>query len=164
MALAQAQAERFTQTGRLAAAFFFSRSDASRDKLDQFIVTVGQPLVTSSTLRPLLATLIDRAIRSTPGIWEKNWENQFKVIIQEPCAQVNLKRWGHLPRLVIIDGLDECIDVASQKRLLDTIKASTTLSLNFSIFSRPEPHITRIFRQDSFVPAPRVISVGDFPV
>ncbi|KAK1221898.1 hypothetical protein PQX77_015278 [Marasmius sp. AFHP31] len=164
-AIAQALSEKSIETGRLAAAFFFSRNDASRDKLDPFIPTIAHQLVTSPTLKPLLTPLVDDAIRSTPGIWEKKWEDQFKAIIQEPCALVLPLEWEALPRLVIIDGVDECIDVTSQKRLLGTIQASTpSLPLDFLILSRPEPHIKRIFRDGSFIPAPRIMSLADFAV
>ncbi|KAK1218683.1 hypothetical protein PQX77_018581 [Marasmius sp. AFHP31] len=164
-AIAQALSEKSIETGRLAAAFFFSRNDASRDKLDPFIPTITHQLVNSPTLKPLLMPLVDDALRSTPGIWEINWEDQFKAIIQEPCARVHTSEWETLPRLVIIDGVDECVDVTSQKRLLETIRASAvTLPLDFLIFSRPEPHITRIFRHESFIPAPRIMSLADFAV
>ncbi|KAJ8084646.1 hypothetical protein PM082_003421 [Marasmius tenuissimus] len=164
-AIAQALSEKYTQTQQLAAAFFFSRNDASRDKLEPFIPTIAHQLITSPTLKPLLMPLVDDAIRSTPGIWERNWEDQFKVIIQEPCARVHPSEWEALPRLVIIDGVDECVDMTSQKRLLETIKASTpSLPFDFLIFSRPEPLIKRIFHDGSFVPAPRIMSLGDYAV
>ncbi|KAK1235386.1 hypothetical protein PQX77_001393 [Marasmius sp. AFHP31] len=164
-AIAQALSEKSIETGRLAAAFFFSRNDASRDKLDPFIPTITHQLVNSPALKPLLMPLVDDALRSTPGIWEINWEDQFKAIIQEPCARVQLSEWETLPRLVIIDGVDECVDVTSQKRLLETIRASAvTLPLDFLIFSRPEPHITRISGHESFIPAPRITSLADFAV
>ncbi|KAK1231129.1 hypothetical protein PQX77_005757 [Marasmius sp. AFHP31] len=164
-AIAQALSERFIESGQLAAAFFFSRNDASRDKLDPFIATITHQLVTSRVLGPLLSPLVDHTIRSTPGIWEKNWELQFRAMIQEPCAQVDPRRWESLPRLVIIDGVDECNNVESQKRLLEMIKASTaTLPLDFLIFSRPEPNIAHVFRHESFIPAPHIMSLGDFAV
>ncbi|KAK1218972.1 hypothetical protein PQX77_018319 [Marasmius sp. AFHP31] len=45
------------------------------------------------------------------------------------------------------------------------IRASAgDLPLDFLIFSRPEPHITRIFRHESFIPAPRIIYLAEFAV
>ncbi|KAK1218677.1 hypothetical protein PQX77_018627 [Marasmius sp. AFHP31] len=164
-AIAQALSEKSIETGRLAAAFFFSRNDASRDKLDPFIPTITHQLVTSPTLKPLLMPLVDDVIRSTPEIWGKKWEDQFKAIIQGPCARVHPSERETLPRLVIIDGVDECVDVTCQKRLLEMIRASAgDLPLDFLIFSRPEPHITRVFRHESSIPAPRITSLADFAV
>ncbi|KAF9261202.1 hypothetical protein L218DRAFT_842063, partial [Marasmius fiardii PR-910] len=71
--------------------------------------------------------------------------------------------WSQLPHLIIIDGVDECIEVQSQKRLLDMIQAITpTLPLDFLIFSRPEPHISHIFHHQSFTPTPFCLNLGDF--
>ncbi|KAF9261563.1 hypothetical protein L218DRAFT_817381, partial [Marasmius fiardii PR-910] len=71
--------------------------------------------------------------------------------------------WSELPHLVIIDGVDECIHVGSQKRLLSMIQASTpTVPLDFLVFSRPEPHISHIFHHESFIPAPSCLALGDF--
>ncbi|KAK1217465.1 hypothetical protein PQX77_019877 [Marasmius sp. AFHP31] len=67
-AIAQALSEKFTRTGQLAAAFFFSRNDTSRDKLTPFIPTLTHQLVTLPTLKPILMPLVDDAIRSMPGI------------------------------------------------------------------------------------------------
>ncbi|KAG7093032.1 hypothetical protein E1B28_009326 [Marasmius oreades] len=162
-AIAQALCEKYTQTGQLAAEFFFSRNDSSRDNLDPFVDTIAHQLATCKALKPLIAPLIDHVIRSTPGILHKTLEDQFKMLIQEPCAQVDPRYWAQLPRLVIIDGVDECIDVESQKRLLQMIQNVTpTLPLNFLIFSRPELHISRIFSHESFIPHPSCLALGDF--
>ncbi|KAG7093030.1 hypothetical protein E1B28_009325 [Marasmius oreades] len=162
-AIAQALCEKYTQTGKLAAVFFFSRNDSSRDNLDPFVATIAHQLATCKALKPLIAPLIDRAIRSTPGILHKNLEDQFKMLIQEPCAQVDPKYWAQLPRLVVIDCVDECIDVESQKRLLQMIQNATpTLPLNFLVLSRPEPHISDTFSLGSFTPSPSRLALGDF--
>ncbi|KAG7093048.1 hypothetical protein E1B28_009342 [Marasmius oreades] len=162
-AIAQALSEKYTQTGQLAAAFFFSRNDSSRDKLDPFVATIAHQLATCKALKPLIAPPIDHVIRSTPGIQEKNWEDQFRMLIQEPCAQVDPRYWAQLPRLVIIDGVDECIDMDSQKRLLRMIQNATpTLPLDFLIFSRPELHICDTFSLESFTPNPSRLALGDF--
>ncbi|KAF9262640.1 hypothetical protein L218DRAFT_1077845 [Marasmius fiardii PR-910] len=164
-AIAQTLSEKYIQTGQLAAAFFFSRNDPTRDKLDPFVITLVYQLATSSTLQPLIAPLIDHVIRSTPGILDKNWEKQFRMLIEEPCAQVDPSQWRQLPRLIIIDGVDECIDVDSQKRLLQIIQHATpTLPLDFLLFSRPEPHIRHMFCHQYFVPTPINLSLGDYAV
>ncbi|KAF9262647.1 hypothetical protein L218DRAFT_903640, partial [Marasmius fiardii PR-910] len=153
-AIAQALSEKYIQTGQLAAAFFFSRNDSTRDKLDPFIATIAHQLATSNNdLQALMSPLINHTVFSMPGIWHKNLETQFQILIAEPSAQVDPQYWCQLPRLVIIDGVDECIEVRSQRRLLQMIQTSTsTLPLDFLIFSRPEPHISRILSHESFLP------------
>ncbi|KAG7093037.1 hypothetical protein E1B28_009331 [Marasmius oreades] len=162
-AIAQALCEKYTQTGKLAAAFFFSRNDSSRDKLDPFVATIAHQLATCKAFKSLITPLIEHVIHSTPGILHKNLEDQFKMLIQEPCAQVDPRNWAQLPRLVILDGVDECIDVNSQKRLLQMIQNATpTLPLDFLILSRPESHISDTFSLESFTPSPSRLALGDF--
>ncbi|KAL0573875.1 hypothetical protein V5O48_008069 [Marasmius crinis-equi] len=152
----------------LAAAFFFSRNDPSRNNMDQFVPTIAYQLARSPALQPHLADAIDTAIRSDPGIMGADWENQFQRLICEPCKRISPELWKTLPRLVIIDGLDECMDVHEpqttdqrrnawerdgQSRLLSMIQNSLTapssLPLRFLIFSRPEHTISNFFRNQS---------------
>ncbi|KAG7091345.1 hypothetical protein E1B28_010387 [Marasmius oreades] len=136
-AIAQALSEKYIQAGQLAAAFFFSRNDVTRDKLEPFVATIAHQLATCDGLKSLIAPLIDHTIHSTPGLLYKKWETQFRRLIEEPCAQVDPRHWSQLPRLVVVDGVDECIEVTSQKRLLQLIQHATpTLPLDFLIFSR----------------------------
>ncbi|KAF9260176.1 hypothetical protein L218DRAFT_821521, partial [Marasmius fiardii PR-910] len=162
-AIAQALSEKYIQSRQLAASFFFSRNDATRDKLDPFVATIAHQIATSKSLGPHISPLISHTISSNSGILTKKWEIQFQTLIAEPSVQVNPKSWSHLPQLVIVDGVDECVKVESQERLLQMIEAATpTLPLKFLIFSRPEPHISDIFHSDSFNPTPFRLSLGDF--
>ncbi|KAF9261200.1 hypothetical protein L218DRAFT_839937, partial [Marasmius fiardii PR-910] len=162
-AIAQALSEKYLQTGKLAAAFFFSRNDATRNKLDPFVATIAYQLATSKALKPHISSLIDHTISSMPETLHKTWERQFQTLVAEPSAHVDPRHWAQLPQLVIIDGVDECIKVDSQRRLLKMIQAITTiLPLDFLIFSRPEPHISYIFHHPSFMPAPFHLALGDF--
>ncbi|KAF9261205.1 hypothetical protein L218DRAFT_1047165, partial [Marasmius fiardii PR-910] len=162
-AIAQALSEKYIQTGQLAAAFFFSRNDTTRDNLDPFVTTIAYQLATSTSLETHIAPLISHIISSMPGILHKNVESQFQILIAEPSAQVDPQHWSQLPQLIIIDGVDECIEIQSQKRLLKMIQAITpTLSLDFLIFSRPEPHISHIIHHPSFIPTPSHFALGDF--
>jgi hypothetical protein len=55
------------------------------------------------------------------------------------------------PRLVVIDGLDECSDPDTQCDLLRIIASTIPhlpYPLRFLITSRPESHITRVFQHD----------------
>ncbi|KAK7030257.1 hypothetical protein VNI00_014274 [Paramarasmius palmivorus] len=147
---------------RLAASFFFSRNDSTRDKLDPFVVTIVYQLLKSEPLRAALGSLIIDAIRSDPKIFQSSSENQFRKLILEPCCKVDPKEWQNLPNLVIIDGLDECILIPSQERLIAMIRRATQeCPLIFLIASRPEPRICRAFEHDSFASQVRCLAVGD---
>ncbi|KAL0568382.1 hypothetical protein V5O48_013599, partial [Marasmius crinis-equi] len=169
-AVAQTLCEKYCRTenstGLLAAAHFFSRNDGTRNSMDRFVPTIAYQL---ARLHPHIADAIDTAIRSDPSIMGADWEDQFKRLICEPCNRVDSELWETLPRLVIIDGLDECMDIHEpqttnqkhhawerngQKRLLSMIQNSVTapspLPLRFLIFSRPEPTISNFLHTDSF--------------
>ncbi|KAL0569449.1 hypothetical protein V5O48_012517, partial [Marasmius crinis-equi] len=171
-AIAQTLCEKYCKTenseGLLAAAHFFSRDDASRNSLVSFVPTIAYQLARSPTLGPHLADAIDAAIRSDPSIMGADWEDQFECLICEPCKRINPELWKTLPRLVVIDGLDECMDVLEpqtmnqrrntwerdgQRRLLSMIQNSLStpspLPLRFLIFSRPEHIISSFFRATS---------------
>ncbi|KAF9254449.1 hypothetical protein L218DRAFT_847805, partial [Marasmius fiardii PR-910] len=162
-AIAQALSEKYIQSGQLAAAFFFSRNDPTRDHLDPLIPTIAYQLATSPSLGPHITPFINHILSSKSGMLNKNWEIQFQSLIADPPAQIHPHYWPQLPQLVIIDGVDECVRVASQERLLQMIQANTlTTPLKFLIFSRPELHITEIFHSASFVPSPFHLSLGNY--
>ncbi|KAJ3986253.1 hypothetical protein F5890DRAFT_1504625 [Lentinula detonsa] len=161
-AVAQTIAETFVQhivngipEGRLAASFFFSRVDASRNNLSLFFTTIAHQLATSPVLRPHLGAYIDLAIRHNPNILHETLERQFQELIVNPCAKLPPDTWKNLPRLIIIDGLDECVDIKSQERLLSIIRQSKTKTdppfpFDFLMCSRPEPRIRNAFNHPDF--------------
>ncbi|KAL0566117.1 hypothetical protein V5O48_015899 [Marasmius crinis-equi] len=166
-AVAQTLCEKYSGS-LLAAAYFFSRSDPSRNSLHSFVPTIAYQLAKSPDLQPHLADTINTTLHSDPCILGADWKDQFKRLIYQPCSQVGLDLWKTLPRLIIIDGLDECMDKhecesQSQARdawrrdgqtaLLKIIQDSMTnplpLPLRFLIFSRPEHTISNFFRATS---------------
>ncbi|KIK61960.1 hypothetical protein GYMLUDRAFT_42386 [Collybiopsis luxurians FD-317 M1] len=165
-AVAQTISEEFVNN-RLAASFFFSRADPTRNNLQRFFTTLSLQLATSQVLGPLLRNFIDLTIRHTLNIIYANLELQFEELILKPCNQLTAEQWKELPRLIVIDGLDECLDIASQERLLSIIRkaksgsicedestgeAKTRLILPFEflICSRPEPRIRNAFNHQDF--------------
>ncbi|KAJ3745790.1 hypothetical protein DFH05DRAFT_1052323 [Lentinula detonsa] len=161
-AVAQTISETFVQRivngipeGRLAASFFFSRADLTRNNLSLFFTTIAHQLATSPLLGPLLGRYIDIAIRRKRNIVHAALEQQFQELIVNPCAELPPDNWKNLPRLIIIDGLDECVDIASQERLLSIIRQSKTntdppFPFDFLMCSRPEPRIRNAFSHPDF--------------
>ncbi|KAK1235654.1 hypothetical protein PQX77_001114, partial [Marasmius sp. AFHP31] len=158
-AIAQTICENLRERTQLAASFFFFRNDSSRSTLDPFIPTVAHQLATSPPFRKVgLSSLIDDAARQSPnGLERMNFKEQFQSLLFQPCVQTKAKEWKKLPKLIVIDGLDECMGGAdatspgqAQETLLSIIhKATSTespLPLQFMIFSRPEPRIRNFFQ------------------
>ncbi|KAF9527671.1 hypothetical protein CPB83DRAFT_836457 [Crepidotus variabilis] len=59
------------------------------------------------------------------------------------------------PTLIVIDGLDECDDIALQTHLIHVISSALSQlhqPLRFLISSRPEAHIARAFEEDPALP------------
>ncbi|KAE9405876.1 hypothetical protein BT96DRAFT_1015348 [Gymnopus androsaceus JB14] len=158
-AVAQTISEKFAAS-HLAATFFFARADPSRNNLNSFLITISYQLATSPALGPLLNYPIGLAVRENPSIVHAVLEEQFRDLIVLPCiwltttCRLTTEQWKDLPRLIVIDGLDECIDIASQERLLSIIRQAKTatppLPFEFLICSRPEPRIRNAFSHQDF--------------
>ncbi|KAJ2927307.1 hypothetical protein H1R20_g9786, partial [Candolleomyces eurysporus] len=136
----------------LAGSFFSSRASPERSNPAHFIATLAYQFATSI---PELLPLIQDVVRRNPMILNKTLELQLEKLIIGPFRAV--KSLDEMPnRLVIVDGLDECINLdrkaqgqyaqdqeLAQVRVLDLIHTlqSHRFPLSFLIFSRPEPWI-----------------------
>ncbi|KAK7025942.1 hypothetical protein VNI00_015857 [Paramarasmius palmivorus] len=162
-AIMQNVLERFARH-YLAGSFFFSRSDTTRDRLDHFVPTILRQFHTSKPLNEVLGPMITEAIHSNPGIFQLSFEEQFQKLILDPCSRVDPKAWEKLPNLVVIDGLDECILIKSQERLISMIQeAIPNCPFRFLIASRPEPRIHRAFEHKMFTPHLSCLSIDNSP-
>ncbi|KAF9069520.1 hypothetical protein BDP27DRAFT_1265006 [Rhodocollybia butyracea] len=145
-------------TSNLAASFFFSRTDSAglRSTLSHFFITLAYQLAISPLSSPILNRSITRVAYSRPDIIQASLETQFQELIVRPCSQLSPDQLNILPRLIVIDGLDECIDIASQERLLSIIRQAKSADVQppfpfeFLICSRPEPRIQNAFRHEQF--------------
>ncbi|KAI3612743.1 nwd2 [Moniliophthora roreri] len=148
-AIAQTLADRFRET-HLAATFFFSRTDPTRNNLRLFVATLAYQIATSTSLGPLVGSLINDVISRKQTIVHSALERQFELLIQQPCSMLDLTQWKNLPKTIVIDGLDECVDIPSQERLLlmfsSACAADPPLPFDIVICSRAELRIVDAFR------------------
>ncbi|KAL0574479.1 hypothetical protein V5O48_007475 [Marasmius crinis-equi] len=169
-AVAQTICEKYAGS-RLAAAHFFSRNVDQRNSMDRFIPTIAYQLAESHGPNSPLTSKINDVLNANPRIMEMSWEEQFKRLICAPCAAIDAELWTDLPRLIVIDGIDECMDRdpqtneidwkpgkrEGQRRLLSMIQNATSTQpsfpLHFLIFSRPEHTISTFFRSRPFIPS-----------
>jgi len=148
-ALAQSLSEDFHKKSQLAASFFFFRSDPARNNGNQLI-----PTLVSHLIRSLKAIIpfVDDCIRENPPLFTKRHEIQIQGLLVEPLLALRSK--GSLiavPRLIVIDGLDECENQEVQCVLLRAIASAIPqipYPLRFLITSRPEAHIMDVFNHD----------------
>jgi len=161
-AIAQTLCEKFdTLRGgeHLIASFFFSRSDPTRNNPRYLFITIAYCLATFSNDSRLRAA-IDRAIKQNPTVLDASIDVQFQILVVKPLQSLSLWRRWRLPKVVIIDGLDECSGRHFQQLVLKTIVDGLVghsskgpmynIPLRFIITSRPEPSIRDLFSQPEF--------------
>ena len=148
-AIAQTIAEKCAKLGLLIASFFFARASQSRNNEERLISSIAYQLALSI---PATRSYIESAVQIDPAIFDKSLDTQIETLIIQPlenaCADVNLADATQWPRLIIIDGLDECRDPfiqCSVIRLLSTALRRVPVLLILLIASRPEPHIRNTF-------------------
>ncbi|KAJ7074564.1 hypothetical protein C8F01DRAFT_1043818, partial [Mycena amicta] len=142
-AVAQTMAEHWSASGDLAAAFFFARWRNGGGDGAKLFPTLAYQFALSS---PDLKRLIGRAMEDDPGICNKTLEEQARVLIRDRF--IELGRDYPTPRVVVVDGLDECDSKDAQTRIIKIIfqiLLATGLPHRFLICSRPEPHIRETF-------------------
>ena len=127
--------------------FFFSRGKNGRDQSHFLFSTLAYQLALKV---PGLRQHVNRIMEANPELHTKSMAVQLQTLIVD-----SFRCLSPLPQrsyLVIIDGLDECQDMANQQSILrllcDTITVHK-IPLRFLIGSRPESHIRVSFDQKS---------------
>ncbi|KAF5314467.1 hypothetical protein D9619_011740 [Psilocybe cf. subviscida] len=155
-AIAQTVAEDFYSKGLLVASFFFGRSDPTRNHARSLVSTILYqlyPLLPPPEQSRVLAT-IDR----DPLIFTRSLLTQLQTLIVIPLQPLFKKGvWFSIgtPRLIIIDGLDECRDRDMQRNVLLMLSACArqfNLPFIFLLSSRPEHDIQAVFSSRDFLP------------
>ncbi|KAF5326749.1 hypothetical protein D9619_004410 [Psilocybe cf. subviscida] len=172
-ALAQSLALSLKDEGDHAASFFFSRTAPGRNDGNQLIVTLACQLALSiPPIQPLLA----KVVKENPLIFNTTNAVKMQALIVNPINQLhkqsrwNPRLWAQRvvkrklhPRLILVDGLDECHDPQIQRDLLICIGNAVrqlALPFRFVITSRPESHILATFELDSTFQGPRSVKVS----
>ena len=150
-AIAQIIAEYFHEATRkyLLATFIFSRSAGNRNDARAFVSTIAYQIALSL---PQTRSLIELAVEEDPLIFEKSLETQLHALVILPLQSIAIdaspeekNRW---PRLIVIDGLDECQGSETQQsvlQLLCALSREQPIPLAVFITSRPEPTIRNAF-------------------
>ena len=136
------------ERGLLLASFFFFRTAAGRNSSNNFIATIAYQIALSI---PATRPHIEQEIERNPLIFSLSlWDQAHALLISPILAILNEPSFttSHHPRIIIIDGLDECHDSNKQCEILDILcrvlqYLPTPLAL--LIASRPEHHIRGAF-------------------
>jgi hypothetical protein len=149
-AIAQTIAELLEKAGLLAAAFFFSKNAAGRNEKTPLVATLVYQLVTSI---PEIRVHVLEALDENPALFSRSIEAQVHELIVKPLnAVANDETLSPIllsrPRLIIVDGLDECRTTSAQIQILNALSTAVKhlqIPLCFLIASRPEHDIRQAF-------------------
>jgi len=153
-AIAQTIAELLEEAGLLAAAFFFSRNAVGRNEKTPLVATLVYQLVKSI---PEIRVHVLEALEQDPALFSCSIQVQIQALIIKPLnaaandetlAPTLLSR----PRLIILDGLDECRTTSAQTQILKALSTTVKdlrIPICFLIASRPEQNIRQAFNDQN---------------
>ncbi|KAH9479241.1 hypothetical protein JR316_0007829 [Psilocybe cubensis] len=153
------------EKGNHAASYFFSRTAVGRSDGNSLIVTLAYQLAMNF---PPIRAHIASNLNKNPGIFSLSNKVKMQLLVVDPidklCATSFWKRFFRerflrlrstmqIPRLVIVDGLDECDNQDIQSDILLLVAHAISqlrLPLRFIIASRPEAHLLSSFNNSIF--------------
>ncbi|KAF9540920.1 hypothetical protein CPC08DRAFT_468195 [Agrocybe pediades] len=162
-AIARSVAERCSDEGLLLGAFFFSAGDTNRNHVGRLVATLSSQI---SIVLPEFRDAVAAFIEDDPLIFGRSIKTQFSTLIVRPLSAILANRptaSTATPRLIIIDGLDECSAVNSQRDLVLTLQevTNTTTLIRFLVCSRPESHLNSAFSLARMTPILHYIFLDD---
>ncbi|KAJ7214123.1 hypothetical protein C8J57DRAFT_288190 [Mycena rebaudengoi] len=145
-AIMETLSQKLEKEGRMGGAFFFKRGHPSRGNARVLFATIALQLAVNSSQ---VKARISQTVEENPTLLGRSVGAQLRELILKPSAGLDSKS---PPRIIIIDGLDECDGHNVQQEILRLIRESTQqrTPLRFIIASRPEAHIHEVFADPSF--------------
>ncbi|KAF4617337.1 hypothetical protein D9613_006430 [Agrocybe pediades] len=146
-AIARSVAERCSEEGLLLGTFFFGAADPTRNHVGKLVATLSYQI---SIIFPAFRDAVSTSVEEDPMIFDRSLRTQFTNLLLRPLSIIlpNLSGTKKIPRLIIIDGLDECsASIDSQRDLLFTLQEATVTTpfIRFLVCSRPENHLNSTF-------------------
>ncbi|KAF4618759.1 hypothetical protein D9613_009756 [Agrocybe pediades] len=148
-AIARSVAERCSEQGLLLGSFFFAAGDATRNHIGGLVATLCYQMC---RILPGFRDMVSPLIANDPLVFRSSISTQLITLLFDPFCRLILAGYPGasttwIPRLIIIDGLDECSETRDQKNLLLALQeaARSTTLIRFLICSRPENHINAAF-------------------
>ncbi|KAF9472558.1 hypothetical protein BDN70DRAFT_818487, partial [Pholiota conissans] len=127
--------------------FFFSRNDATRNTIAPLVSTLAYQLIQQI---PETSEFILSTIARNPLIFTQSLEFQLQRLIIQPLMSLLSSTEKSL--VVIIDGLDECLNRDHQVNLIKAVGnicRGKDIPIVFIVASRREPQIQFEFNQDA---------------
>ena len=134
----------------LLATFFFSRTVESRNNARHFITTIAYQIAINI---PSASHFMSEAIDQDPSLLSRDLMFQMHVLILNPlkraCESASEDEKAAWPKLIVLDGLDECSGKDAQANILDAVSELANcrpLPLAIFLSCRPEIHIRTAFQ------------------
>ena len=144
-AIGRSVCERCKKEETLLASFFFGARDSTRNHSHSFIATIAYQICSISQE---LRTAVSDAIESDPLVFSHSLQTQLKSLVMDPLLANYANKPQRAPCLIVVDGLDECLDQSSQRDILDVLLSFATMSpipIRILVCSRKENHIVTMF-------------------
>jgi hypothetical protein len=150
-AIEQTIAELCYKMNFLAASFFFSRSIGGRNEKTFLITTIVDQLIVSI---PEIREHVGNALYNNPSLPTRSLEAQMDALVVKTLEAAASSSTGGVdfmnprPKVIVLDGLDECGDPESQRYILKVLLNSVSnqsIPFSFIVASRPEQHIREAF-------------------
>ena len=147
---------------QLLVASFFSRSDPSQNSIRRLVAIIAYQIYSHS---PNLRNSILGALERDPLMFSKSLIHQVRHLITEPLLtlrHVGNNKHPTSNRLIIIDGLDECVDPMAQRDILDVCWMSLQQRYTSTIChpSSPSPDV----RSSTFPSHSMPVYYGSYPL
>jgi hypothetical protein len=143
----------------LAGDYFFSTRVPGLDNEASFVATIVAHLI---EVVPLLAPPIRQTILSMPTIFERSMQLQVERLISNHIASIPSQTPS--PRIIVVDGFDECRDQKQRERLLRLLHSLVTPPHSFRVVmaSRPELDIRTAFDLDPLKSITEIVHLEDY--
>ncbi|KAL0059421.1 hypothetical protein AAF712_013810 [Marasmius tenuissimus] len=131
--------------------FFFSRSNPNLNHSRFLVPALAHGLISSY---PDLAPLVHKSIRDKHQVLKADLDSQFQQLIAQPLLQLKAAGGPDIrTKLILLDGINECLDIDHQRLVLSMVLSAVTkgLPLRFLICSRSENHIWEYFSDPSLL-------------
>ncbi|KAJ7616415.1 hypothetical protein FB45DRAFT_228939 [Roridomyces roridus] len=145
-AIMQTLCQRLEKSEQLGGSYFFKRDHITRGHGRALFATLAYQL---AIFDPTFKAAISKTVERNPSLVSTSIPSQLQQLIVQPCLTVP----DDAPRILLIDGLDECEGIAVQQEILRSIHdifCADALPLKILIASRPEPDIREMFDTWSF--------------
>ncbi|KAF5694732.1 G-protein beta WD-40 repeat-containing protein [Fusarium denticulatum] len=132
---------------RLIAGYMFKRGEQDRNDTNRLFSTLAMQLAdTVSLFKESLRNSLEGLDKD--AVDKSSLESQFQKLLWDPLESLKLTEVNMLPRIIIIDALDECERPENLTRLLGLVSklsTSSTIHLRIVITSRYAPEIVEAF-------------------